>query len=362
MIAFNRYTLRCLCVMGAVILSSERAGLAEVVDIAASAFTRVEQFDAGEPFQENESDLTFPGSDTSMPLESQSRLERHGGHGEKVSVGECFLVVHDPRVEGAVPPDDIGVDLASFSIDGRTTYLLTTKGSETRTVVLKPEDVGTRPGPTHRVRSLLSLAGAFVVVSEESLPDLTGMKLEMKLRILKGGSILPLIQGGATWTGGPNGALILSTSGAINPFWLVNFNLLDSITTHHLGFARTLVFPSLPFVYEYFATVDEAFDLTLELEVIVETSPGNHGAAAVFGKPQRALGDILEDVLESDEGKLIEEAVADLLDTTAGPLIGPYITIFALPGWCSIFGLESGLMGMLGVFYYGGLRIRRRGR
>lgn len=324
--------------------------VAEVVEITGKTTARVTQIQGGSQIQTDYAEQTLPGTATNLPLLSSAHIQTTNESSDVVTSAQCVSLLADPRVGNAVPPNDVGLDIGAYAVDGQTSYEVVGNAVETRRIRITPSEVALNAGETVRIRSLFALAGAFIVVADDADADLTGLEIEAIFSITQkrpNQEPQTRLAGRATWTGGPNATLTLTGSGVINPTMLGSVDLLSpfpDLGVSGVQIARLLPFPVLSFAYEYDVVVDEEFVLELVFGAHVMTVPRNVGVAAVFGLPQRAFNESLREVRGDDGlGEALSNAVATYVDTTGQtrPPVGfPFPWLSGLCGW---FGVETAL-------------------
>ncbi len=339
---------------------------AEVLDIRAETRAVVQQFRMGVLAGDDTNEESLPGSTTTVPVIARARLDRLNESMEVTASGESVAMFNDPRVSGAAPPDDVGIDIAAFSLDGETTYSAEGRVLETRMVRFGASEVNLAEGTPARARSLLLIAGGLVLVAQDPNADLTGLELDVQATLTQtrgAGTPQTLLNGSATVIGAADGAAQITGTGFVSPATLLNIQLdtfgID-LEQAEIGVARAVVFPALSFAYEYDFNVGETFELALDFRAAVRTAGANKGAAAIFGLPQVVLGETMRRVRGNESGRSVERALATAVDTTGSNATRPPTTISPVLRLCGTLGLESLPVVLAPLVWFAGRPRRRR--
>lgn len=340
----------------------------EVTDITGSSSATVIEFFGLIPVQTDFGQVIVPLTEPMPPAVSRARLDRLDNVGATTAGGQAVAVFDQPDLGGLGSPNDVGLDLAAFSEDDSTSWLVLGTANETRRIVLGPNEVGAGPvlGAAQRTRGRVILSGVLVITALDTSKDLSGVEAHVQIRVNKlsiGQLPTTLLQGEVTLAGGPNGSVTLArASGAFEGLFLpvVDF----SGTVPNLPLARAVLFVGLELPYEYDVQADQPFELDLAVSSRLRSTPGGTGAAAVFGLPQEGLGSILQRIKNDDRGQQLANRIAQQVDTTGaayangGSTTGLSLTnLFPL---CGAMGSGSIGMMLMSCFFVAAMKRRRR--
>lgn len=340
----------------------------EVTDITGSSSATVIEFLGLIPVQTDFGQVIVPLTLPVPPAVSRARLDRVDDQGATTAGGQAVAVFDLPDIGGGGPPNDVGLDLAAFSEDESTGWLVLATANETRKIVLGLNEVSSGPvlGAAQRTRGRVILSGVLVITASNVTKDLSGVEAHIQISVNKlsfGQFPTTLLQGEVTLAGGPNGSVtIVRATGAFEGLFLpvVDF----SGTVPDLPLARAVLFVGLELPYEYDVDVGQPFELDLAVSSRLLSTPGGTGAAAVFGLPQEGLGSILQRIKKDDRGQQLANVIAQQVDTTGaayangGGTTGLSLTnLFPL---CGTIGSGSVGMMLMSCFVVAAMNRRRR--
>jgi len=320
---------------------------AAVLDVSGAATAEVSQIRNGSVVQTETVTNSFPVP-SSQPVVSNVRIDGLSRVGGITSSSQCSAVADDSRSNPPVIPlanNDLGLDLGGFSTDGETSYIVNGSAQQTRQIQLtRAETTFPATGDGH-FRSTFSVAGALVVVATSPNPDLTGLELTVHFEVVQQraiGAPTTRLTGSGTLTGGPNGQLTFTGDGVINPLFYPVIDILviaPGLNGQPFSFVKAIAFPANIFNYTYPAAPNELFGLTATFTVqAIIPATTDFGAAAVFGLPEQALGEVVARVRGDDSGVQVESAIGTIVDTS-----GQTPARFGLPliSACGAVGFES---------------------
>jgi len=318
-----------------------------IVSVSGQATAQVTQLRNGEVYQTQSHSNGFPIPTPTPPAITNAQIDGLSQDGVVTSSGQCTAVADDSRTSTPTLPfanNDLGLDLGGFSTDGITSYIVDGHAEQTRVLKFSRSEVSFPTLGDGTVSSTLSVAGALVVVSTSPNPDLTGVELNVAFTVIQsrpGSDPTTRLTGTGKLTGGPNGQLTFTGSGAVIPFFFPVLDVLaivPSLRDQPFSFLKAVAFPANVFSYVYPVAPDEEFQLTASFTSQVKVPTNNVGAVAVFGLPQEALGEIMSRVRQDDSGVRAEQAIASIVDTTGrtGAKVGlPFFSV------CGALGVES---------------------
>lgn len=337
--------------------------IAAVTDITGSARARVIQYGANIPTQTDTNTTNVPGTVPTPPAVARAELEAVQPEGNVTAGGRALTVFEPPNLTGIGVPNDVGLDLAAFSDDDETTWLVEGTATERRTIVLDSAQAGTDiiTSPTERASSRLVLSGVMLITSLDPLRDLTGVQVDLEISVTKFDSNATpsteeVLVGSLTLGGGPLGQIsVTEATGALQP---VAPAVLDfSALVINLPLVNAIIFAGVEIPYEYEFRPNQPFDLELVVTSRVRNIPGGTGGSAVFGLPQVGLGDVFSRVKQDDRGRQLENLIAEQVDTTGEAYGSPAGLPFLFP-FCGALGIEAPLFVLAVV----GVRRRRKRR
>lgn len=338
---------------------------ATILDVNGRILSQVTKLVNGSPVETDTKSAEFNSSQpVDLPLVGIAKLDGAAYDGAIIASGECSAVFDDGRTSQSFLPfarNDLGMDLAAYSSDGTTTFDIQGLSEQRRTLRLEGWEVRYPTLGSAKVRSSVSLAGALIVAAYDPSIDLTGVELRVGVKVQQkrgSGETIERLNGTLTLTGGPNGALSVSATGAISPalFPIIDVvNLVPELADGGLLFVKAVAFPAISFPFQYEAQQGEVFDLTATFESEIKSNTSNIGIASIFGLPQVSLGNVMARVRNDDSGVQVENAVASIVDTTGqtgGSQNPPFF------GLCGALGIESALASAA-AFFAGAWRLRR---
>jgi len=332
-----------------------------VTGVTGSARARVVQFGTLIPTQTDNNTINVPGTLPTPPAVAQAELETVEPDGQVTAGGRALAVFEPPNLTGIGVPNDVGFDLAAFTDDDDTTWLVEGSATERRTIVLDSAQAGTEIVTTsvERARSRVVLSGVMLITSLDPLRDLSGVQVDLEVNVTKfddspGPPSEELLAGAMTLGGGPLGEVsITEATGALQP---VAPAVLDfSTLVINLPLVKAVIFAGVEVPYEYDYRPNQPFDLELVVRSRIRNIPGGTGGAAVFGLPQAGLGDVLARVKNDDRGDRLEAVIAEQVDTTGAAYVGQASMPFLFPA-CGALGVEAPLFVLAAV----GIGRRRR--
>lgn len=337
----------------------------QVKEITGSATMNVIQYHSGIEIQRDFNRAAVPETVAAPPAVARARLDFADETLDTLAAGQGVAVLHIPNFSGAGTPNDAGLDVAAFSADEVTSWLVEGTVAENRSIVLTAADLGGGvSGGRTQVDSRVLLSGVMLIMAEDQAADLSRVEAELTVYIVQrppGATPMRVMEAEVLLGGGPDGAVTVrratgSLAGVSLP--VLQFPEL----TPDLPMVRAIVFNGVNLQYSYEVVAGEAFDLELHVQAHVRTQPGGTGAAAVFGLPQEGLESVLARIKGDDRGARLAAAIAQHVDTTGESYASPSDPAAAL--WrlffpfCGGLGLESVGLALVG----GGLCLVRRRR
>lgn len=333
----------------------------EVIGVTGSSTATVIQFDGILPVQSDFAQILVPLTKPEPPALSVAQVDRYSGE-ELTASGSVLSLFQQPNFAGIGVPNDVGMDLAAFAEDDGTSWFLRGEATETRTIIVRPQDAGTDTlsfGASNRARSRVILSGVMFITSREPTRNLTGAEVKLNVLVERrqfGRLPATLMEGEVVLGGGLNGTVSItratgSFQGALLP--IVDFSGVVS----ELPVVQAVLFAGVELPYEYPFDVNLPFELELKVSCEARTLPGGVGASAVFGLPQANMPTVMQKVARDDRGERLAGAIAGRVDTTGVAYEGGIG--FLLPSLCGAAGIESFAIGLL-CFGTAAFRIRRR--
>lgn len=340
--------------------------LGTIVDVNGRISSTVTQRVHGSPVAVDTKAASFASSQpVDLPLVAIAKLDGAAHEGLIDASGECSSVFDDGRTSQSFLPfarNDLGMDLAAYSSDGVTTFVVEGLSEQRRTLRMEGYEANFPTLGAAKFKSSVSLAGALIVAAYDPSVDLTGVELQVGVVVKQtraSGEVIERLNGTLILTGGPNGALTISATGAISPalFPLIDVvNLVPDLADTGLFFVKAVAFPAIAFPFQYEALQSEQFDLTATFTSRITSNTSNIGIASIFGLPQTTLGNVMARTRNDDSGVRVQNAIASIVDTTGQSGGRPQLPFFGL---CGALGIESAA-ALMAMFAVGASRIRRR--
>ncbi len=327
----------------------------EVTNVAGTVTALVVHRQGGAVLQQDFNQQIVPLTNAAPPITARSRLDRLLPGGEVAAAGQVVTILHEPDLTGSGRPNDAGLDLGAFSDDTISSWTVEGTVTEVRTLVLHPSDLGgdVRRGARTRVENRVVLSGVMLITADALDKDLSGVNARFSFEVIQrrpDHDPVSLLAGVLVLSGDANGiASITEASGAMAGAFLPVIEFPNVIEA--LPMVQAVPFTGLEFPYTYDIVVGETFDLELQVEATLQTTPNGTGAAAVFGLPQEGLASVIERVKAPDLGKQLTAMIANEVDTTGeayqdggGTIVAP--SPFLFPA-CGLMGFE--LIGLMAL-------------
>jgi hypothetical protein len=345
----RRWTAAGSAALLAILLPPTARG--EVREVTGSATMTVSEYNGMIEVQRDFNRDDVPDTTPTLPAIARSRLDHLAEGGDVTAAGLGIAMLQEPNLTGSGTPNDAGMDLAAFSDDQVTSWLVEGTVTERRSIILSTTEIGGNSvnGDRVRVESTVLLSGVMAITSMDPAKDLSGAEARIRLGVWQrqpGADPLQVLEGTALLAGGPDGDVtVAEASGALSGVSLPVIELPELGTD--LPLVRAILFMGVELRYEYEVVVGEPFDLELTVESRVLTIPQGTGAAAVFGLPQEGLASVFERVKHDDRGERLQDAISERVDTTGAAYAPPPAA--PLPPLLSLLFPLCGVMGFEGV-------------
>lgn len=262
------------------------------------------QYLNGQEQQRRQSSKSFPGNETSAPIETLiDDFESVDSSGNVLWQGFNRVVANDPQFNSALPTDFV-LELAGGSADADISVDLTARTRQRRTVnVLADEFPLFNQGDELTLRSTFLLDGSLAAVIPATAGSAEGLKMKLSLDLQKDQS--SLWAGAVTFTGQADGGVSVGSDGfADNDF------LVTELDVPGIGRVVMVTFADNLLPYEYSARVGDTFELAalLSLEFSI---PGGLAAGAAFGTVPAELIMMSEDLFMTDPAALSAAAAPE---------------------------------------------------
>jgi hypothetical protein len=330
------------------------AGRADILSIEGSAEASVQEFLMGASGASDQASDTFPGTQSTLPLQVVARLSSEDPNAGAASSAAQFA---DPTQLNQANPEEFAINLALSSISPNIRYTAQARAEEKRLVSFTASELGTQAGQSVELRGRLFIDGVLTVFSVDPARDLTGSDVTLTVTVVKesGQAQETVFSGAIELAGTTGGAVTVTASGdfpASGPT-LTNLGLLSP----DFGAFHVLVLPDLQIDYFYDAVADESFALVATLEVDAANVADEAGVAALLGTPVESLQQVIT-LTQGDQAaaKFVQTLLKERDDPTGAPaIVSPQVV--PLFGLCGPLGFDFAL-GLIGL---GGLRAARWG-
>ncbi|MCP4593923.1 MAG: hypothetical protein GY842_24580 [bacterium] len=369
----NRTILSLVCLAGGYVAWPAHA---EIVSIDATIRAEVQEFVGGEEGSFDSAFEEFGATSATLPIHVAARLLPTEGASTNAFVGAAFADFYDPAVSPNRNPGEVGLETDVYAPSAEVNFAARAVATETRRVVFNAEELLLEPGDTDReVISSVFVSGAVVIWWADSLLDLTGLSVELGVKVEKqtadaDGDAEPVLEARLSVVGTAEGTLNVERRDGI--FAVVGGTELISATAGFteselldelagLGRVHIIIIPEQELPYSYPAEEDVEFDLRATFEAQTANLPGGTGVAAVYGRSFEELATMVAHLAPTEtRGAATQAAVNAAIAESESPRGGQQTSATRLGAFsgnpCGVIGLGTlGFMLTLSI----GVALRR---
>ncbi|MBI4580374.1 MAG: hypothetical protein HY718_11770 [Planctomycetes bacterium] len=304
----------CLGVGGLLVWSSTGLGVVQAIDAVVES--SVVQRLAGGVVNTDTAFESLDETTPNLPLIAESRLERLDLDNNVFSLGSAVAVFSDPRLSTSDDPDELGADIAVFSLDPVDTYDADTHLTEVRQVTFTADEIGAADGTPLEVTSFFFLEGYMLVWGDLSTaPSASVAELTIRVQQTRPGDAAPVtvLEANLSLSHDSSGNPVVTAGGALT---VDNVVLADTSDVIVLGQAGFVSIPQIGIPYIYQAAVGEAFTLTAEVDCHAANQPFT-GAGVTLGKSAEDFLDIIAGLI----GEPVGTNALQINGVTTGPIV-----------------------------------------
>lgn len=363
---FGRQIRACaaLGVAGAIAFPTDWASAA-IISTSAVVSTTVQEFiDGASGSVTNDSAETLDDL-SNVPLRASGILTSTDLDGVLMSQGQAFGDFLDPARLDQPNPEEFGLEVASYAQGDSVAYSVSSVADEFRTVSFSASEIDFNVLGTRTVESRIFLSGAMLFWSTQPGLDLSDMRSEVTVSVIRDGDTLfssSLIVSGTAepTTQGPIQFDVVELDElAAAGVDAESLAILERVERE--GSLIVIVIPAQEHPYTYSVVEDEPFVLNARFEIRVQNKPGGTGAAVALGRPFQNLATFVGDALPGVDGTAMQRA---LNRETASRIIGVVRSAGSSSevsgrSVCGALGIES--VVVLGLVFFLGFTRSRRG-
>jgi len=331
-----------------------RAAILEVKAVVSGKVLRVT---GGFPVEEVVQEIHVPEDTAVLPVEALASISLANDPAGFRGQGLARVRFDDPLLTVAGVPEELNLEVVSYSTSPDTLFVSTGRIVETRRVVFTPEETGRPPGGVVSLNSQFFIRGAAVLWSAKTDADLTDLEALFTVMVRKtvpGQSPQTVLEAAGIVSGELGGEITVDANGGLTPESLLPSNLTGQVVD--VGNVRAVVIPNLSLPYFYEAVVGEEFVLEATFEIELGGLTNRRGGSVVLGGPFAELGPVVDDVAQKEIGFRIQTAANDRMhEQSRLPSLPP--VIYSLAPACAPMGVELvGLALLAGMFCLVGRR------
>lgn len=247
---------------------------ADISSFQATASSAITQLQGGSVIQRDVVSHSYPGEQTSMPVEAGHRLSGSTAAGSWSAFDR--VLVNDPQYNQAVPRDFI-LESSIGSADPSVSLQVNSQVRQTRRINLRPSEFPNHAaGDVVQLNSKFLLEGALAAVVPLTTSSAEGLQINCNLKISKDQS--SVWDGTIRMVGQSDGTFRATASGDFRD----NDFVLARNTVPDLATISLLVFGGVDLPFSYQGAVGDSFDLTAEMNLDYAV-PGGLAAGSAFG-------------------------------------------------------------------------------
>lgn len=294
-----RTTLQLIALMALTggLLLSAAAPAAEITALSAEATVSVTPVTSGTPGETVTATEILGTNVASLPLQP---VAQHVAVGEEAAASVAGQVA-DPTTVTTANPEDLSINFALSSIDEAIAHRGQATLTETRTIVLDPNDLGGElPGTQVELIGTFFIDGALAILTENAGQDLTGTEIMVSVTITAAsGDADPneVFAGTITYTGTTGADATRTITGDLTA--LTTLDTQFALETPWFDTVNTLLIIASGVDYRFPAVVGEDVVLSITIELDCHNTPGGTAVAGILGTPLDTIVDVLSLVQDS---------------------------------------------------------------